>query len=612
MEKLNALYEKVCKESFKVGDIVKVTLNNGDDIIGKLEKENPIKIRIDATSTRIIPNGLIKYIKKESLCKEDLSPNDLKRALEVYIVTGSPGSGGQILNYMKDNLDLKLGRDFEYVTNQKIDGKYVSVLFLMTPKALGRWVPGTALKGFSRTSVKDLEKKGYELWTKESLCKESFIEVPDMYEKNIKLLGIKYSKTPNDTLIMSGQDIIKKALKNAKIPFFEESVYKEDYTDVADVLTRDSEITDWHDVEKLNTYELDMLLKNPKKFDLKAHEIKNIQIALKKSKESLCKEALTKDEIDELAVLISIHEISGVIGVKDFRRRKNFEDRASENDLRKACKIAGVKYNDIYNESAAFTKDKIVAISGNKVTIKSYDNKKYTVEKEYKKESVCKEKWSVYSVYDDYMDAKNTVDDFNEVGQKAKIVKVSSGFAVYIQESLKEQYYRVSNKDFEQNFSMKKPRGYIKKSIVPNLNVKDGDILTDSNRKDYWIVKEAFTGDKMKKLDSLYENVVLKEDYNFVLTKQDFDSISREIKSMFPKWDGRGKKYEWVVNVDYHQNYGLEKNKGYVSCEAYKFYPETRILGKIYRKGFFVNKYETKNKLFADIKKYFSLVARML
>jgi len=72
LSKIDSLHERVCKENkFKVGDRVKVTLNNGDVIIGKLEKENPIKIRTDATSTRVIPDGLIKLIQKEYLSKID-------------------------------------------------------------------------------------------------------------------------------------------------------------------------------------------------------------------------------------------------------------------------------------------------------------------------------------------------------------------------------------------------------------------------------------------------------------------------------------------------------------------------------------------------------------
>lgn len=52
-------------------------------------------------------------------------------------------------------------------------------------------------------------------------------------------------------------------------------------------------------------------------------------------------------------------------------------------------------------------------------------------------------------------------------------------------------YFRVSNADFEQNFSKQKQKGYIKASSIPQLNVKHGDIVTDSNRSGYWMVTES-------------------------------------------------------------------------------------------------------------------------
>ena len=47
-----------------VGDMVSIELNNGKVITGKLEKINPIKIRTNETSTQVLPNALIKSIKK--------------------------------------------------------------------------------------------------------------------------------------------------------------------------------------------------------------------------------------------------------------------------------------------------------------------------------------------------------------------------------------------------------------------------------------------------------------------------------------------------------------------------------------------------------------------
>lgn len=48
----------------EIGNEVELELNNGKTIKGKVEKINPLKIRTDATSTQVIPNALIKNIKK--------------------------------------------------------------------------------------------------------------------------------------------------------------------------------------------------------------------------------------------------------------------------------------------------------------------------------------------------------------------------------------------------------------------------------------------------------------------------------------------------------------------------------------------------------------------
>lgn len=63
-------YQEMHKNKFaeggkiEVGNQVEIELNNGKIIIGILEKENPIKVRTDSTSTQVIPNGLIKSIKR--------------------------------------------------------------------------------------------------------------------------------------------------------------------------------------------------------------------------------------------------------------------------------------------------------------------------------------------------------------------------------------------------------------------------------------------------------------------------------------------------------------------------------------------------------------------
>ena len=48
----------------EIGNEVELELNNGKTIKGKVEKINPLKIRTDASSTQVIPNALIKNIKK--------------------------------------------------------------------------------------------------------------------------------------------------------------------------------------------------------------------------------------------------------------------------------------------------------------------------------------------------------------------------------------------------------------------------------------------------------------------------------------------------------------------------------------------------------------------
>ena len=48
--------------NIEIGDMVEVELSNGSIVKGKVEKENPFKIRTDATSTQVIPDALIKNI----------------------------------------------------------------------------------------------------------------------------------------------------------------------------------------------------------------------------------------------------------------------------------------------------------------------------------------------------------------------------------------------------------------------------------------------------------------------------------------------------------------------------------------------------------------------
>jgi hypothetical protein len=60
----NPIKKKAEGGNVEVGNNVEIELSSGKIIIGKLEKQNPIKIRTDATSVQVIPNALIKSIKK--------------------------------------------------------------------------------------------------------------------------------------------------------------------------------------------------------------------------------------------------------------------------------------------------------------------------------------------------------------------------------------------------------------------------------------------------------------------------------------------------------------------------------------------------------------------
>ena len=127
-----------------------------DDAIDKAMKSQKNSVRLEKL--------------KESY-KETYSPEQLaSKAQSVYISTTV---GGNALDkYMRDELDLKDHTDYEYVINQKLKGKEVGVLFLLTSKADARWAQTRKLGGFSRTSVADLKKQSYELW--ESLKEKSF------------------------------------------------------------------------------------------------------------------------------------------------------------------------------------------------------------------------------------------------------------------------------------------------------------------------------------------------------------------------------------------------------------------------------------------------------
>jgi len=95
--------------------------------------------------------------------RETNSPQELaENNLGVYI-TDSVG-GNALDRYMQDDLDLKNQRDYEYVINQRLNGEEVGVLFLMSNMGAGRWESSLGMKGFSKTSVKELKEKRYELF----------------------------------------------------------------------------------------------------------------------------------------------------------------------------------------------------------------------------------------------------------------------------------------------------------------------------------------------------------------------------------------------------------------------------------------------------------------
>ena len=57
---------------------------------------------------------------------------------------------------------------------------------------------------------------------------------------------------------------------------------------------------------------------------------------------------MNNQEINELAQLISMYEITQVVSINDLKRRQELEARASDTELMKACKIAKVSYADIF------------------------------------------------------------------------------------------------------------------------------------------------------------------------------------------------------------------------------------------------------------------------
>jgi hypothetical protein len=96
------------------------------------------------------------------------SPTDLElKNFGVYITKVVPAS--LVDNYMVDKLDLKNHIDYEFVTNAKLDGKLVGVLFLMSNLGIGRWVSSLgylpkSMRHFDVTSTDALRDEHYELF----------------------------------------------------------------------------------------------------------------------------------------------------------------------------------------------------------------------------------------------------------------------------------------------------------------------------------------------------------------------------------------------------------------------------------------------------------------
>ena len=129
----------------EVGDEVEIELTNGTIVKGKIEKLNPLKVRTDATSTRVIPNALIKNIKggstyaegvvnlyfdgeKEDMVRDVSSSADARRlamkegALHYEFVPSSYAKGGS----MASGGEIKMG---DFVANKvhKTVGEVIDV-----------------------------------------------------------------------------------------------------------------------------------------------------------------------------------------------------------------------------------------------------------------------------------------------------------------------------------------------------------------------------------------------------------------------------------------------------------------------------------------------------
>ena len=160
------------------------------------------------------------------------SPEDLEFGNKgVYMSTTM--SGKELDDFMQNNLDLKNHKDYEYVINQRLDGEFVGVLFLMSEQGAGRWQSSLGNKQFSKTDVNELKKRKYELFEER---RQRDTELDNTISKRFK----SYS----DELLL---ERLNRRFKNNQND--DDEVYE---------LFRRSQIKGFRVIPKFDTYEIEM------------------------------------------------------------------------------------------------------------------------------------------------------------------------------------------------------------------------------------------------------------------------------------------------------------------------------------------------------------------
>jgi len=119
------------------------------------------KIHSDSARGRKQPQKIPEYQMRTSNINN--SPSDLiYNNFGIYMTKEI--SGRELDYYMQEKFDLTNHQDYEYVTNEKLNGEDVGVLFLMSSKGKGRWETSLGVKGFSKTNQKELFKGNYGLF----------------------------------------------------------------------------------------------------------------------------------------------------------------------------------------------------------------------------------------------------------------------------------------------------------------------------------------------------------------------------------------------------------------------------------------------------------------